>query len=365
MDAIESAVQSAFETETQQVVDNKPDTDQKNDTTGADTPDVKDNPPADTPAGDDKGDDTKGTDTPDDNPPADDDKVSAPLQLKGDFAQSHWGALDKETKDEFIRLATENERNFKRAAEAEYNARNFRKTLQTVQGYITEVATADNIPEADVIRNCVNIVQQLNDNPTLTARQMINARMIQFDDPVAVINEIARTYGLDLKGELHERNIPDGMQAAAAQAKYDARQAKYVKQDTSDSERDAAINEYINNSPNIKAIVESPEYSDKFVRQLQMERAADPNATDIVIINRAAELFANVVQPAPAPAPVPPVNVVAQKMAKVVSPKPSNVETMPADKTTDVWTPENVSQKSRQAAVDSVRAAMRSMGLDD
>lgn len=296
--------------------------------------------------------------------PATDTQMEAPQQLKGDFAREKWAGLDKDTKDELSRLCAENERNYKRAAEAEYNARNFRKTIEPVQGYISECAEGGKISEAEVVRNCVSMVQNLNDNPDLTARQMIAAGIIQFTDPVSVIHQIAERYGIDLKGELTPSNIPAQMQADAARAKYEARQSKYVQPQNVDAEREAAINEYVQSVPGIKALLENESIKDRFIRQISMERGVDPYASDITIINRAAELFPQQ-QSAPAPQAEAKPTLAEAKLSKVVSPKASAPADVAAEKPKDEWTPENVAAKSREAAERSVRAAMRSMGLDD
>ena len=289
------------------------------------------------------------------------------ILLKGDFVKSHWESADKETKDEFVRLSAENERNFMRATEAEHNAKMFRKTIEPVQGYISEVAQTSNISENEVIRNCVNIVQSLNDNPTLTARQMIAGGLIKFEDPVAVINEIAHAYGIDTKGDMKPRDIPEGYYASAAQARYAARQAKYVKESEPDADVSNAIADYVENTPGIKALVDDPNLSDKFIRQIQMERQADPNSSDIAIINRAAELFEPVLaqqQAKAQPAPQMP-NIAEQKMAKVVAPKASNPANSEVIEKTEEFTPENMNKMSQRYAEQSVKEALRAMGLDD
>lgn len=283
--------------------------------------------------------------------PKQEENVTAPKQLKGDFVKSHWESADKETKDEFIRLSSENERNFARAAEAEFNAKQMRKTLEPVQGYISEVATQSNIPENEVIRNCVDIIQKLNDNPTLTARQMIAGGIIRFEDPVAVINEIAKTYGIDTKGDMTPRDIPANYYAANAQARYEARQAKYVKPE--ENNVDEYVQDYVNNTPGIKALLDNPETSEKFLRQIKMERAVDPNATDIAIINKAAEMFEYAIAPKAIPVEEPKPTLAEKKMAKVVAPTASNpVEQAPVKR--EPLTPEQ-----------SVRETLRAMGLDD
>ena len=278
-------------------------------------------------------------------------ETTAPRQVRRDFVDSHWKDLDAETKDEFTRLSSENERNYQRAAEAEHNAKQMRKTLEPVQGYITEVATQSNIPETEVIRNCVDIIQKLNDNPTLTAAQMISNGIIRFEDPVAVINTIAKTYGIDTKGELTPRDIPANYYTANAQARYEARQAKYVKPE--ENTIDDYVADYINNTPGIKALLDNPQVSEKFLHQIQMERAADPNASDIAVINKAAELFEYVIAPKAVPVNENKPTLAEQKMAKVVSPVASNpVEQQPVKK--EPLTPEQ-----------SVRETLRAMGLDD
>lgn len=296
------------------------------------------------------------TETPAENEeekPVEEKTVDAPKQLKGDFVKSHWEKADKETKDELIRLASENERNFIRAGEAEHNAKMFRETIKPVQGYISEVAQQSNIPENEVIRNCVDIIQKLNDSPTLTARQMIAGRIIQFEDPVAVIAEIAKTYGVDMKGDLTPRDIPNNYYAANAQARYEGRQAKYVKDEA--PQTDDYVNEYINSTPGIKALLDNPETKDRFLRQITMERREDVNASDITIINRAAEIFEKYIAAVEEPKPVetPKENIVEKKLAKVVSPTASN----PVE-AGDV-------KRKELSPEESVRETLRAMGLDD
>lgn len=292
---------------------------------------------------------TKPEEKPQDEPKA---EVNAPKQVKREFVDSHWDKIDDDTKAELTRLSSENERNYLRAADAEYANRQFKKTLEPVQGYITEVSQQSNIPERDVIRNCVDIVQKLNDNPTQTAAQMIAGGMIKFEDPIAIINTIAHTYGIDTKGDLTPRNIPENYYNANAQARYEARQAKYVKPDETNT--DDYISDYVNNTPGVKALLDNPDVKDKFLRQITMERNADTSASDITIINRAAEMFAymNVPQPQPVVEEKKP-TLAEQKMAKVVSPTASNpVEQAPVKK--ELLTPEQ-----------SVRETLRAMGLDD
>ena len=208
------------------------------------------------------------------------------------------------------------------------------------------------------------MVQNLNDNPDLTAQQMIAADIIRFTDPVSVIKIIAQKYGLDLKGELTPSNIPPQMQADAARAKYEARQSKYVKPEDVEAEREKAINEYVQSVPSIKALLENESIKDRFIRQISMERGQDPYASDITIINRAAELFEQRAPVQQQPQEAKP-TLAETKLNKVVTPKASTPAEVAAERKPDEWTPENASAKSREAAERSVRAAMRSMGLDD
>lgn len=356
-DKISNAVETAFEAEEKAVeettaTETVKDDAQPSDTTSPEQPEQK---PAET-------EESK----PEEERPVEE-PTPAPKQLKSDFAKTKWNTLDKDTQSELSRLAAENERNYLRSNEAEHNAKMFRRTLEPVQGYISEVAQGANISENEAIRNCVGIVQNLNDKPTLTACEMIGKGNIVFEDPVAVINTIARTYGIDVKGDMQQRNIPEGYYATAAQAKYEARQAKYVKPEEVDADVQAAIVDYVENTPGIKALTESPTLSEKFMRQIQMERQADPNSSDITIINRAAELFEYAlaqeqakVQPAPQ---VP--NVAEQKMAKVVAPKASNPANTETPEQPVVWDSMNLNKETARSAEKSVKEALRAMGLDD
>lgn len=277
--------------------------------------------------------------------------TDAPKQVRREFVDSHWNNLDDDTKAELTRMANENERNYIRASEAEHATRQFKKVLQPVQGYISEVAQQSNISENEVVRNCVDLIQKLNDNPTVMARQMIANGNIVFDDPVSVINTIARAYNIDVKGDMVSRNIPENMYNAAAQARYEARQTKYAQSEDND---DSYITDYINNTPGIKALLDNEATHDKFLRQVTMERSIDPNASDITIMKRAAEMFDSIVLKQPEPtAEEQKQAMVEKKLAKVVSPTASNpVEQAPVKK--EPLTPEQ-----------SVRETLRAMGLDD
>lgn len=352
MNDITETVTAAFEAEEKQasepVVETPADTPKEEPKQESPSEPVADQPQAEAPAAE----EPKAEKTEEEPAP----KASAPRQLKGDYVKSHWETVDKDTQDELIRLASENERTFARAAEAEHNIKTFRKTLEPVQGYISETAQMSNITEAEVVRNCVNLIQALDDNPTLTARQMIAGGLIKFDDPVSVVNEIAKTYGLDLKGDLKEADIPVSMRVDAARARYDARQAKFVKPEQPDANAESIITEYVENTPGIKALLDDDTIKDKFIRQIQMERAADPTSSDIAIINRAAELFEYRVAPQAIPtkepeAPQP--TLAEQKMAKVVAPQASNPVSQAPTKR-EPLTPEQ-----------SVRETLRAMGLDD
>ena len=355
--AIETAFESeekAVETETQDKVEAQPKTDAKTSETADEQPETKEEAPAE----------QKTEEKPADEQPVE--TVAAPKQLRGDFVKSHWENLDKETKDELVRLAKENERNYFRADEVEHNTKMFRKTLEPVQGYISEVAESAKIDENEVIRNCVNIVQQLNDNPTVMACNMIGNGQIQFEDPVAVINTIAAKYGIDVKGEMKSRDIPEGYYASAAQAKYEARQAKYVKTEQPDEGTSNAIIDYVNNTPAVKALIDDQELSQKFVHQIEMERMADPKSSDITIINRAAEMFDYALQPKAQPQPEQPKpNIAEQKMAKVVAPKASNPASNETPDEPVVWDATNINKETARSAEKSVKEALRAMGLDD
>lgn len=322
-------------------------------TAPAEEPKAEDKPvetetkPEEKPAEETPKDGPKAEDKPKDEPKT---ETNAPKQIRREFVDSHWEKLDDDTKAELTRLSAENERNYQRAADATYEKRMLKKTLEPVQGYITEVAQQSNIPENDVIRNCVDIIQKLNDSPTQTAAQMIANGIIRFEDPVAIINTVAKVYGINVKDDIQPRDIPANYYAANAQARYEARQAKYVKPEDN---ADDYIADYVNNTPGIKALLDNPDVHEKFLRQISMERNADQNASNITIINRAAEMFAYLNAPQPAPVQENKPTLAEQKMAKVVSPVASNpVEQAPVKK--EPLTPEQ-----------SVRETLRAMGLDD
>lgn len=354
-DKINSAVESAFETEEKAVEEATATPAEESKPAEPVQEQVAEEKPATEPE--------KAEEKPSEEQPQE--QIVAPKQLKGDFVKAKWDSLDADTKSELARLAAENERNYLRSNEAEHNAKMFRKVIEPVQGYISETAAVANIPENEVIRNCVGLIQSLNDKPTLTACNMIGRGEIRFEDPVAVINTIAQTYGIDVKGDMQPRNIPEGYYASAAQAKYEARQAKYVKPEEPDMDVQNAIMDYVENTPGIKALIDNQDLSEKFIRQIQMERQADPNSSDIVIINRAAELFepALAQQQRTVTPQVP--NVAEQKMAKVVAPKASNPANTETPDQPVVWDSMNLNKETARSAEKSVKEALRAMGLDD
>ena len=160
--------------------------------------------------------------------------IEPPIQAKREFVTKAWKDTPVEAQKEIVRLAEENERNFKRAAEAEYNSKQRREVLKPVMGYVAQIAEQAKITEDEVIRNSLDLVQKLNDSPTQTARQIIAGGIIQFDDPISVVNEIIKKYNLDIKHDYQSAQMPPEYHQNRAQALYNARQARYVP-DTQDS----------------------------------------------------------------------------------------------------------------------------------
>lgn len=285
----------------------------------------------------------------------------APKQVAKGFATDHWTNTPREAQEEIIRLSSENERNYRRAAEAEYNAKQRNEVLKPVMGYVKQTAEVAHITEDEVIRNSLDIIQKLNDNPDITSRQMIAGGLIRFTDPVAVINEIAKTYKLDIKHEYQDQSMPQEYYDNRSKALYDARQARYVKEeaDARQEERDTAINVFL-------------EENQAFAQKLETDTSLNKAFTSVVggivsetpylpykdILEQAMAVFA---QPEN---PVAKVNI-EEKKAKVVSPVASKPVDTPSIKSKVAWTASNVNAESSKAAHNAVRQAMRELGLDD
>jgi hypothetical protein len=166
---------------------------------------------------------------------------------------------------------------------------------------------------------------------------------------------------------MQQRDIPDGYYASVAQARQEARQTKFVQPESIDEEAQKAIEDYITNTPSVKALLDDPELSEKFIKQIDMERKHDPKSSDITIINRAAELFEPVLKTrvkATEPEKTPE-NLAEKKMAKVVSPKASNPANNEEPDKPVIWDSANINKESQKAAEKSVREALKSMGLAD
>lgn len=287
----------------------------------------------------------------------------APKQVAKGFATDHWKNTPREAQEEIIRLSSENERNYRRAAEAEYNAKQRNEVLKPVMGYVKQVAEQSHITEDEVVRNSLDIVQKLNDNPDITSRQMIAAGIIRFTDPVAVINEIAKTYKLDIKHDYQDRSMPQEYYDNRSKALYDARQARYVQDeaDTRQAERDEAINAFLGENEGFAQKLETDVgFNKAFTSVVSGIVAETPYLPYKDILEQAMSVFAQPEQPKP----VEKVNI-EEKKAKVVSPVASKPVDTPKVKTATVWNTANVNVESGKAAHDAVRQAMRELGLDD
>ena len=285
----------------------------------------------------------------------------APKQVAKGFATDHWGNTPREAQEEIIRLSGENERNYRRAIEAEYNNKQRNEVLKPVMGYVKQTAETAHITEDEVIRNSMDIIQKLNDSPDITARQMIAGGLIRFTDPVAVINEIAKTYKLDIKHDYQDQSMPQEYYDNRSKALYDARQARYVQEeaDTRQAERDEAINAFLGENADFAQKLESDAgFNKAFTSVVSGIVAETPYLPYKDILEQAMSVFA---QPEK---PVAKVNI-EEKKAKVVSPVATKPVDTPKVKSTVAWNASNVNAESGKAAHNAVRQAMRELGLDD
>ena len=320
-------------------------------------PNQEDKPDAHT--DDDSTDDNQGPE----GAPADEELI-APAQVRGEFAKTHWGQTPTEAKKEIIRLAEENEKNYRRAAEAEYNAKHRREVLKPVIGYVKQVAEQAKISEDEVIRNSLDIIQALNDNPVQTARQMIAGNFIHFDDPVAVIDTIAKTYGLDIKHDYKPSNVPADYYKMKQAREYEQRQAKYVGNDTADDPQaqadQAVISEFLASNPELNTRMEQDsDFSAAFLATVTHIAKADPYAPRAEILSRALKQFT--ITPSPQTAQT----TIVEKKTKVVAPQRTNPSVSKNIDSNKTWTRQNANQESSRAAHNAVLDAMRSLGLDE
>ncbi|MEE1111521.1 MAG: hypothetical protein UIH99_04880, partial [Alphaproteobacteria bacterium] len=193
--------------------------------------------------------------------------------------------------------------------------------------------------------------------------QMIAAGIIRFTDPVAVINEIAKTYKLDIKHDYQDQSMPQEYYDNRSKALYDARQARYVQDeaDTRQAERDEAINAFLGENEGFAQKLETDVgFNKAFTSVVSGIVAETPYLPYKDILEQAMSVFAQPEQPKP----VEKVNI-EEKKAKVVSPVASKPVDTPKVKTATVWNTANVNVESGKAAHDAVRQAMRELGLDD
>lgn len=304
------------------------------------------------------------TETPEkaDEPEEKPEPLVAPKQVAKGFVNDHWGDTPRAAQEEIIRLAAENERNYRRAAEAEYNAKQRNEVLKPVMGYVKQVAEQCHITDDEVIRNSLDFVQSMNDNPDITARQAIAGKHIVFSDPVAVINEIAKTYNLDIKHDYKDQVMPQEYYDNRSRALRDARQARYVQDEVDGrvAERETAVTTFLQDNPTFAERIENDAAFNKaFTSVVSNIVAETPYLPYQDILEQAMSMFAQ-----PEPQPVPKVDIEAKK-AKVVAPQASKPVDTPKIKQTEAWTAANVNIQSQKAAHSAVRQAMRDLGLDD
>lgn len=296
--------------------------------------------------------------------------LKAPMQMKKEVVDKCWEELPLEAKQEVIRLAQENERNYKRASEAEYNIKKSREVLKPVMGYVKSVAEESHISEDEVIRNSLDIIQHLNDNLTQSAKNMIERGMILFDDPVAVVNSIIKTYGLTQ--ESMKNYAPNQAQInlanRVAQQTYEARQNKYVKEeDYAVEDPVQALENYRSTHPEIEGILNDPTLLDRFTKIVKVERDTTPYLSHEDILNKAMEYFTFQNQPVTQLQPkevVKPVNI-SEKMNKVVTPKVSVPTSSDEINNNREWTRNSFNSNADKSARSAIKQAMRDLGLSD
>ena len=209
-----------------------------------------------------------------------------------------WDKIPDEARKAMLKLANDADRFANTVKENQRAVSERNKELGTAIGYIKHTAKTANISENQVIKNVVDWVQAVEDNPDATMNACIG-NVIKVRDPITLINTIMQRYNIteeQLKTPLSfndRQKIDYQIQENVRQKQAD--RAKQYEEATQEEQTIAEIN---NAMEEFGLTHDQSLFNDeKFIKIVQLERTNNQNKPALQVLEDSYAFFQQIQQP--------------------------------------------------------------------
>lgn len=209
-----------------------------------------------------------------------------------------WDKIPDEARKAMLKLANDADRFANTVKENQRAVSERNKELGTAIGYIKHTAKTANISENQVIKNVVDWVQAVEDNPDATMNACIG-NVIKVRDPITLINTIMQRYNIteeQLKTPLSfndRQKIDYQIQENVRQKQAD--RAKQYEEATQEEQTMAEIN---NAMEEFGLTHDQSLFNDeKFIKIVQLERTNNQNKPALQVLEDSYAFFQQIQQP--------------------------------------------------------------------
>lgn len=213
-----------------------------------------------------------------------------------------WDKIPDEAKKAMLKLANDADRFANTVKENQRAVSERNKELGTAIGYIKHTAKTANISENQVIKNVVDWVQAVEDNPDATMNAYIG-NVIKVRDPITLINTIMQRYQIteeQLKTPLSfndRQKIDYQIQENVRQKQAD--RAKQYEEATQEEQTIAEINDAMEE---FGLTHDQSLFNDeKFIKIVQLERTNNQNKPALQVLEDSYAFFQQLQQPKATP----------------------------------------------------------------
>ena len=209
-----------------------------------------------------------------------------------------WDKIPDEARKAMLKLANDADRFANTVKENQRAVSERNKELGTAIGYIKHTAKAANISENQVIKNVVDWVQAVEDNPDATMNAYIG-NVIKVRDPITLINTIMQRYQIteeQLKTPLSfndRQKIDYQIQEGVRQKQ--AERAKQYDEATLEEQNMAEINSAMEEFGLTHD--QSLFNDDKFIKIVQLERTNNQDKPALQVLEDSYAFFQQIQQP--------------------------------------------------------------------
>lgn len=213
-----------------------------------------------------------------------------------------WDKIPDEARKAMLKLANDADRFANTVKENQRAVSERNKELGTAIGYIKHTAKTANISENQVIKNVVDWVQAVEDNPDATMNAYIG-NVIKVRDPITLINTIMQRYNIteeQLKTPLSfndRQKIDYQIQENVRQKQAD--RAKQYEEATQEEQTIAEINDAMEE---FGLTHDQSLFNDeKFIKIVQLERTNNQNKPALQVLEDSYAFFQQLQQPKATP----------------------------------------------------------------